>query len=93
MSNNTLNNAIRQLENKGYIVEYDETKTILEIINIDGVCEDITPVFISDGKVESLTIPEFLDEDLGNMCIDFYGYTLNFPTVQELIKEIENVFK
>lgn len=93
MKENTLNNVIKQLENKGYIVEYDETKTVLEITNFDGIYEDITPTFIHDGKIEDLIIPKFLDEDLGNVCIDFYNYTLNFPNSQELIKEIENVFK
>lgn len=94
MKENTLNNVIKQLENKGYIVEYDETITVLEITSPEGIYEDITPVYIRDGEVESMfIIPDFLDEDLGNVCIDFYSYTLNFPTVQELIKEIENVFK
>lgn len=94
MKENTLNTVIRELENKGYIFDYDETTTVLEITDPDGVCEDIMPVYIRDGKVESMfIIPDFLDEDLGNVCIDFYSYTLNFPTVQELITEIENVFK
>ena len=90
---NTLNNVIETLESKGYEFEYDETITVLEITSPGGAYEDITPRFIRDGKVESLfIIPDFLDEDLGNVCIDFYGYTLNFPNAQELIKEIENTF-
>lgn len=91
---NTLNNVIETLESKGYEFEYDETITVLEITSPSGAYEDITPSFIRDRKVESLfIIPDFLDEDLENVYIDFYGYTLNFPTTQELIKEIENVFK
>lgn len=91
---NTLNNVIEILESKGYDFEYDETITVLEITSPSGAYEDITPRFIRDGRVEStFIIPDFLDEDLGNVCVDFYSYTLNFPSNKELLKEIENIFK
>lgn len=91
---NTLNSVIETLESKGYEFEYDDTVTVLEITSPSGAYEDITPSFIRDGKIEStFIIPDFLDDDLGDMCIDFYGYTLNFPTATELLNEIENIFK
>lgn len=91
---NTLTNVIEVLESKGFMVEYDKTNTVLEIESPNGAYEDITPKFIRNEKIEDdFIISDFIDEDTRNICFDFYGYTLNFPTSKELINEIEKSFK
>lgn len=91
MKENTLNNVIKQLENKGYIVEYDFTNTVLEIEK-ESVIIDVTPYLVDDGKIEDVTIDKIINENIESMCFEFYGYTLNFPNASELIKEIEESF-
>ncbi|ANT44679.1 hypothetical protein HOR18_gp016 [Staphylococcus phage vB_SscM-1] len=90
---NTIKSVIEVLENKGYTVEQAEENRMLEVISPAGVVEDITPSFVNAGAVEDLPISEFINEDTRNICFEFYGWTLNFPTAKELITEIEKVFK
>ena len=90
---NTLNTVITVLENKGYTVEQSEDNITLEFISPEGIVEDITPRFINNGVVQDLPVNKFINEDTTNMCFEFYGWTLNFPTSKELITEIKKVFK
>lgn len=95
--NNTLTNAIEILENKGYIVDYDETNTVLEIehTNHDSMV-DITPIYLGTDNDDLFIIQDFeaASVDLMNFQITNYPTqkTVEGTTISELIKEIEEIF-
>lgn len=94
MNKNTLNNVIKQLENKGYKINIDNDYSRLEIISPNGYNYlDIKPIYIKNNEIYyNYSITDFIDKDLSNVCIEFYNYFLDYPTSNKLIKEIEESF-
>lgn len=94
---NTLTNVIEILENKGYVIDYDETSTVLEIehTNHDSMV-DVTPIYLGHDSDDLFIIQDFEDCNIEFMNFGITNYpeqkTVEGTTVSELVKEIEESF-
>lgn len=95
---NSLTNVIETLESKGYVIGYDETNTVLEIEHTDhDNMVDITPIYLGHDNDDLFIIQDFEDCNIEFMNFEITNYptqkTVKGTTSQELVKEIENIFK
>ena len=88
---NKLNNAIKDLESKGYTVKHNVTNTILIIEKKVGLHEtmvmNLTPV-LSNKE----TINDIINKNIKDISFKFYGYSTIFPNSSDLVKAIEKEF-